>query len=111
MATAPKPGARQQAEADKIAITVKLDGNAYTFRMSEVSALDTGTLRRATGMSLSKIMQCALEDPDIDVVSALVWLARRQNGEPKLTYGAVAGELGYDSEFDLETEEVEAPEA
>ena len=115
MATAPRPGAARRKEAENASITVKVDDAAYTMRMAEISARDTGDLRRATGMSVAEVMVCAQESPDLDVAAALIWLARRQNGEPKLPYDDVAGDLTYGSDFDLEedseADDEDSPEA
>ena len=84
---------------------IVIDGVRYEFRHTEVSAVDTGELRRATGMSFRKLMESAKSDADIDVIAALVWLSRRQNGEPDVAYDTVAASIGYGSAFDFESGE------
>lgn len=80
---------------------VRVDGKLYVFSVSDASAEDAAALRRATGMSLQGLFRAALEDLDIDVVAALVWLVRRQQ-EPRLRYEAVAAEISYDTDIDFE---------
>lgn len=111
MAKAPRPG----STTDQPEIVVVIDGEKYPFRLSEITARDSGALRSATGMSLRAIMSAAKTDPDIDVIAALVWLSRRQHGEKTLAYDDVAAEIGYDTTFDLEgvadAEDPDSPEA
>ncbi len=90
MATAPKPGARNRDREQDLSVTVRLDDQCFTFRLGEMSALDAGALRRATGLSFPQLMRCANDAPDLDTAAALIWLARRQNGEPTLAYETVA---------------------
>lgn len=99
MATAPRPGAGRRAAADEVTLTVNLDGEAYVFRPNDTTAKMAGELRRECGMSVNKIMALAADDPDLDVIAAVVFLARRQRGE-KVTYDEVASAITYGSELD-----------
>lgn len=114
MATAPRPAAGRRAEAEDTTITIKIDGESYTVRPSEVTAKMAGQLRKQSGMSVRSVMVAAGDDPDLDVVAALVWLARRQRGE-KVTWDEVAEAITYDSDLQTDAEpEVEdesSPEA
>lgn len=103
MATAPRPG----GNAEQLTITVKVDGEPFTVRPNEVSAKMVGQLRRVTGFSLQTLMAAAGEEPDLDVIAALVWLARRQTGE-NVNYDKVAEALTYES--DIEPGDEPAPE-
>jgi hypothetical protein len=85
----PKPKDEQPFEA-----RITVDGKRYVFSVDDASADDAGALRRATGLSLRGLLNAAMEDLDIDVVAALVWLVRRRD-EPHLRYEAVAKEIGY----------------
>jgi hypothetical protein len=114
MATAPKPGARAQKEADEAVISVTVDGTAHHLRIGELTALDVGALRRATGWTTRHLVQLAIENRDIDVAATLVWLARRQHGEPRLEHEAVAATFTYANDFtfgDTEEEDDDSPEA
>jgi hypothetical protein len=69
-------------------------------------------LRRETGFSFRGLMQAAAKDPDVDIIAALVWLARRIDGERLLSYEDVASEIGYDVDVELvEAEADDDPEA
>ncbi len=106
MATAPRPGGTRREEAAKASVTITVDGVAHTFRPVEVSANMIGQLRRATGMSLAECMEAAQKSPDLDVLAAMVWLARRQAGEA-ITYDEVADALTYDTELEVDDAEPE----
>lgn len=90
-------------------VTIKVDGRPYTLRVDEVCAIDAAALRRATGMSLRSLIEASNADPDIDVIAALVWLARRQTGEPNLTFDDAARSISYRSDFDLGQEADDDP--
>jgi hypothetical protein len=111
MATAPKPGSTREPRV----VLVTVNGETYPFSPDEISAVDAASLRKATGMSLRSVLDSATKDPDIDVVAALLWLSRRQNGEPNLPYDAVAAEVHYTSKFELSSgthdEDDDSPEA
>ncbi len=95
MATAPEPGASRRADAH---ISISVDGTVYTMRPSELSAVDGAKVRAQTGMSLRSLLSAAETDPDLDVIAAVVWLARRQAGE-KITFDEVAEAIGYDAKI------------
>ncbi|HEY9391367.1 MAG TPA: hypothetical protein VIR27_16580 [Mycobacteriales bacterium] len=88
-------------------VRVTLDGVAYTLHMGELSAMDASALRRETGMSVAGLLSAIQSDPDIDILAAVVWLARRQDGD-RVTFDEVASGIGYDS--DLTTESLPAPD-
>jgi hypothetical protein len=119
MAKAPRPGAGKRAAVERSVYKITIDGTAHYLRLGEVSAIETGELRRATGFGLRHLGYALLADPDIDVVAGVVWLARRQAGERSLPYDTVAGAITYDTAIDIdvvdsadaEKEETESPEA
>lgn len=103
----------RKAELDA-GIAVMLDGVRYAVRMGDLTSIDAAHLRRETGFSFRGLMMAAAKDPDIDVIAAIVWLARRIDGEALLSYEDVAGEIGYDADVDLadlDDGEAEPPEA
>ena len=81
-------------------VNVYVDGVRHTLRPSQLGPLDALACREQVGMSLRKIMQHAQDDPDIDGLAAIVWLARRQAGERKLLFADVATAISYDSQID-----------
>ncbi len=102
------PPPRTRKQQPQTVLRMIVDGVTYTLRVDEISALDAAALRRATGSSFAGVMRAAQEDADIDVVAALVWLARRQNGEEHLTFEAVAAELDYSTDLDFEEADAKA---
>lgn len=95
MAKAPPPGGKTAGE-----ITIIVDGTKHPVRVDEITARDTGDLRRATGSSLKTVLRSMSNDMDIDTIAALVWLSRRQNGEPHLDYDIVASSINYLTDWD-----------
>lgn len=102
MAKAPRPGAGQRAKEARQVYKVTLDGEDHYLRMGEVTAIDTGELRRQTGFGLRHLGYALLADPDIDIVAAVVWLCRRQAGERALALETVAGAITYDTEIAID---------
>ncbi len=97
------------------ALTIDVNGKRYTMRTSEMTARDSALLRKQTGMSARLLLAAAAKDPDLDVVAAIVWLARRQAGEADVTFDEVAAEIGYDLDIqqvddESEDEESDGPE-
>ena len=80
------------------ALAVSVDGTTFTVDPDEITAMDASALRRATGLSVRAVMQAAQDDPDIDIIAALVWLARRRV-ERELPFKAVAEQIGYGSDI------------
>lgn len=95
----PPPDVSKQKAATEITIVV--DQQRYVLRANEISALDAMALRNETGISVRALLQSAQDDPDIDVIAGLVWLARRQAGETKLTFATVAEHLTYDADLEI----------
>lgn len=99
---------------DPAVLTITIDGTEHKFRPSDVSAVQAGEVRKATGMSFKAILQMAMADPDIDVLAALVWMARRQAGED-VSYEEVAKSITYGTDVttseDDDDEDTDSPEA
>lgn len=98
MATAPRPGAAKEKETEAATITVNVDGTPYVCRPAEVTARIAGDLRRQSGLSVRGVMAAAGEDPDLDTIASLVWIARRQAGE-YVTWDEVADGITYTSDI------------
>lgn len=99
-ASAPRPGVGRRQEAEQVKIVVKLDGEAFVLRPAEVTAMQSGMLRRQAGMTLGGLMDAANEDPDLDVVAMLIWLARLQRGDD-VSYAEVAEAITFENEFEM----------
>lgn len=108
MATAPRPGAARRAEAENTTLTIKVDGQpTYTLRFNDLSAVDAAACRRETGLSLAGVMQAGMKDPDLDVIAAIAWLARRQAGDD-VPFEEVAAEFTYDRDYEQSDDEADA---
>lgn len=111
----PRKHARKKAVAEQAAkpesekaIVVVVNGVRYSLDPDEMNALDVADLRLATGMSFGRLMETLGEDPDIDIIAAVVWLARRQHGEPKIKYRLVVQEINYLTELDFSENDPDA---
>lgn len=62
-------------------VSITNHGVTYEARLGDVTPQIARELRRATGMGFYQLMEALAESPDIDIVSAVVWAARRIKGE------------------------------
>jgi hypothetical protein len=70
----------RDAELDR-GLRVTIDGEAYEVRVGDITSTLARELRSKLGFGpMQLIRQCAV-DPDVDLLSAFVWLARRIGGE------------------------------
>lgn len=92
MATAPIPGRRD----GKPPLVISVGGIDYPLRFEDLNPVDAADVRRATGLSLSQVLDA---EPDLDTVGILYWLARRKGGDRKATFEACAQEITYDAVF------------
>lgn len=68
-------------EALDAGVQLTIDGIEYVARVGDVTSEIARELRAATGMGFLKLIDLVTEDPDIDIIAALVWIARRIKGE------------------------------
>ena len=106
--------ARKKALNEKVSIRV--DGTVYTLRIGDMTALDDHALRTQYGMPFEAMAHAmATGDRSLDLMAAVIWMARRTNGEDLLTYAEVASEIGFDVDIsdvsDDEADEEAPPEA
>jgi hypothetical protein len=85
-------------------ITVKVDGEPYTLHLADLGPLDTLAVRKEAGMSLRQVLANAKDDPDIDIIAVIVWLARRHDGEAGLTLVKAAEGLTYSTDYEAADE-------
>jgi hypothetical protein len=92
----------------------RLGDRRYKIKPNEITANLTRECRAETGYSPMQLFSMLDPRMDLDVVAALIWLARRQGGEPALLRRGrvtvrlltdVEEGLTYDSLNDLELEE------
>lgn len=93
--------ARPKSASDST-ISVIVNGQTFVLDVENCTAIDASDVRRRLGLSLRGLMAAAEEDPDIDIVACLVWLARRQAGEESLTFDEVASGIDYSAEVETE---------
>jgi len=113
MAKAPIPGKRLGAANDGNQIVVIVGGIKYPLAFDAISARLVGECRRQCGMSPRELVENLKKSPDIDLVAGLVWLSRRLNGEPFVSYDEIADEIGYGTDLDFvdPTDDDDSPEA
>lgn len=80
------------------ALEITLDGETFTLRFSDLTAIDAKDFRAAVGIPLTAAMTEGVTD--LDIIAGLVWLARRRR-ERGLAYATVAKALTYDTPFDM----------
>ena len=107
-------GNREQALDEGLKLTI--DGEVFEARVGDVTPAIARELRRNIGMGFMSLMQETARDPDIDVISAFVWVARRIRGEVvAFDDVAVSYEQMLSEGFDVDTTESEdlddSPEA
>lgn len=103
---------------DSLGMKIELDGRTYVVRESDLTPHDVRALRKETGFSWAGLGRELQRDPDIDLIAALVWMARRLDGDD-VTYDTVLGEISYGSDLKMSVEdkrkqagpEDESPEA
>jgi len=107
--------ARQAALNEGVRITI--DGQVYEVRVGDLTVPITRELRKNYGGSFNKLMTDLATDPDLDLVSTWIWLARRVQGEDvdyqsvEITYSQFMAD-GFDLSLSSEAPEVEdSPEA
>lgn len=85
---------------DSPGIQLDLDGRSYVVRESDISPHDIRALRKETGFSWAGLGRELAKDPDLDLIAALVWLARRIAGD-EVTYDSILDDLSYDSDLNV----------
>jgi hypothetical protein len=107
---APRQGTKRGGTA-KNEIVVVVDGVRYPLAFDAISAKVAGDCRRACGMSPRQLVDALQQSPDIDLVAALMWLSRRQNGEPGVSYDDIAQALTYDTDLGFADDADEDPDS
>lgn len=62
-------------------IKITIDDEVYEARIGDVTPDIARELRARSGMGFIRLVNEAAQDPDIDLISAIVWVARRIRGE------------------------------
>lgn len=91
-----------------VGFKITVDGRVYQVRAGDLNGLDMAAMRREVGMTFGQLSRIPSDEWDLDIIAAIVWLARRVNGEPTLTYAEVAQEMTYDDLDDLGMDEADS---
>lgn len=98
-------------EAAETSITLKVDGERYTFYPERVTAKIARLVRQASGMSIAQASVGFSESPDIDALAVIVYAAALQAGRD-VSFTEIEENITYGSALEVETsEEVDDPEA
>lgn len=62
-------------------LRITIEGEAFELRLGDVTPAVALELRRKVGFGFHALTQVLATDPDIDVLSAFVWVSRRCRGE------------------------------
>ena len=62
-------------------LRMSIGGEVFEARVGDVTPAIARELRKHTGNGFMNLVQTTADDPDIDVISAFVWVARRIAGE------------------------------
>lgn len=113
----PPQARRRKAKNDSPGMQIEVDGRTYVVRESDLTPRDVAALRRETGFAgWIGLTTEAQRGFDLDVLAALVWLARRVKGEV-VPFETVLDEMSYETDLNVKVEdkrskpEDEAPEA
>lgn len=68
-------------EALDSGLRITLDGEHFDVRLGDVTPAMARELRNHTGMGPLQLINATAIGPDVDLLSAFVWLARRQRGD------------------------------
>lgn len=96
MATAPRPGAIERAQAAQRGFKITVDGESLTLRLGDLGPADRMACRAETGIPLGDFLGEAFES---DSIVILWWLARRKHGAPRLKLANVLAD--FSSDLDL----------
>lgn len=99
MAKAPRPGASTRAQAAEAVLTVGFGDRTWTLRLDAITPRDVGDLRQALGFGTREVFSALAENLlDLDIASALVFLARRQH-TPRISYAQAVDGFTYTTGF------------
>ena len=87
-------------------ISVTVEGTDYLLASRDMTGLDVRAMRDQCGHGFATLLSLALTDMDVDILAEVVWMARRINGEPQLTYDEVAGAMKRQTDWEFKTPDV-----
>ena len=99
------PARKRKTNTDSPGMQIEVDGRTYVVRESDLSPRDIAALRRETGFAgWVGLTTEAQRGFDLDVLAALVWLARRLDGDT-VTFEAVLDEMSYEADLKVSVED------
>jgi hypothetical protein len=99
---------RRKPASDSPGMKIEVDGRTYVVRESDLTPRDIAALRRETGFAgWVGLATEAQRGFDLDVLAALVWLARRIGGDV-VAYESVLDEMSYEGDIDVQLEDKRA---
>lgn len=72
---------KKREDALDMGLRVEMDGDVFEVRVGDVTSALARELRSRLGFGPMQLIKQTAIDPDIDLLSAFVWLARRIRGE------------------------------
>lgn len=103
------PARRRKKDADSPGMQIEVNGRTYVVRESDLTPRDVAALRRETGFAGWMGLVAEVERGfDLDVLAALVWLARRIKGE-FVPFESVLDEMSYDADVEIKVEDKRKP--
>lgn len=86
---------------DSPGMKIDWNGRTYVVRESDLTPRDVAAIRRETGFAgWVGLAQEAQRGFDLDILAALVWLARRVKGDV-VPYDSVLDEMAYDADVEI----------
>ena len=82
-------------------VTIGVDGEPFEFRPGEINGRIVRMVRAATGLSVARALQTLADDPDVDVLAAVVFAAALQ-ADPTADFDRIEGICTYDAEYTVD---------
>lgn len=95
------PARRKPKSTDSPGMQIEVDGRTYVVRESDLTPRLVAEIRRQTGFAgFLGLVAESQRGFDLDVLAALVWLARRVEGED-VSYDTVLDAMSYDGDINV----------
>ena len=95
-------------EALDFGVRITLEGEVYEIRAGDLNALDSLALKQQVGMTFPQlVVETSAGNPDLVEFAAIIWLARRLNGERDLPFTDVAADINYRKILEAQVEAAE----
>ena len=106
------PNEYRTNDAPELSMTIKVDGVAYPFNLSDVTAsIELELYQQTNGLRLTQVISEIATAPAGFHIAALVFLARRSRGD-QVTFAEVADHMGLASDLEVVMDDDDAaPEA